>query len=369
MFKRLTTKNFQSHEDTTLDFHTGVNVIIGQSQSGKTSCTIRPLNLLINNRPLGGRYLSNFCGKADTTSIHLILDDSNGIKLSKEIVRDKDGKKRVKSAEYKIDGGEVYSGVDKQVPDKVTALLNLSEINIQAQHDKPFMITDSPGEVARIINRITRLDEADGWVSDLTKRVNQSNRDIKRLESELESTNIELKKYDNLDTVEVLVDKVEKLGNKIKELETEQHELASILDAIEDTTIEKQILNEKLKAKEYIDEADMVSSELSLLCVEGDLIEDFLNQDYELYQLEELEKKLSELVSEADMIEERIDTFYEEQEDISNFISIDKLIIDMVTKKDVITNTFSAMMKEIGKCPVCFSTINEAAIARVLENI
>ena len=48
MIKSLHIQNFQSHKKTTLKFHKGINVVIGQSDSGK-SAIIRALNWTINN--------------------------------------------------------------------------------------------------------------------------------------------------------------------------------------------------------------------------------------------------------------------------------------------------------------------------------
>jgi len=47
MINSLTIQNFQSHKNTTLEFDNGINIIIGQSDSGKTAI-IRALNWVIN---------------------------------------------------------------------------------------------------------------------------------------------------------------------------------------------------------------------------------------------------------------------------------------------------------------------------------
>ena len=61
MIKKLHIRNFQSHKDSRLIFSDGVNVIVGNSDSGK-SAILRALNWVITNRPSGDSYISNWGG-------------------------------------------------------------------------------------------------------------------------------------------------------------------------------------------------------------------------------------------------------------------------------------------------------------------
>jgi len=178
MFKTLKIENFKSHKDTKIDFHPNVNVIIGDPQSGKTNI-IRGLLLLAKNRPSGGDFLPHFAGDKGTTKISLSFPDSPSVKLIKQVGVGKEGP-QVEDSKYVI-GDKVYKGFGKSIPDVITDVLNLGDLNIQKQLDVPFLITSSPGEVARTINRITKLEQVDGWVSDLTSKVNKTNMEIRSL--------------------------------------------------------------------------------------------------------------------------------------------------------------------------------------------
>ena len=79
MIQKLNIQNFQSHKDTKLEFHPGVNVIIGQSDSGKTAI-IRALRWLIWNRPGGDDFRSDWGGG---TVVKIKID-------AREIMRGKD---------------------------------------------------------------------------------------------------------------------------------------------------------------------------------------------------------------------------------------------------------------------------------------
>ncbi|WP_035425703.1 AAA family ATPase, partial [Halalkalibacterium ligniniphilum] len=49
-------ENFQSHLDTSIDFSTGLNVIVGQSDSGKTSI-LRAIRWVLYNQPRGTDFM------------------------------------------------------------------------------------------------------------------------------------------------------------------------------------------------------------------------------------------------------------------------------------------------------------------------
>jgi len=71
MIKQLTIKNFQSHKKTKLEFSDGVNIIIGQSDSGKTAI-IRALNWVVNNKPSGDSFRSHWGGD---TNVEITMED------------------------------------------------------------------------------------------------------------------------------------------------------------------------------------------------------------------------------------------------------------------------------------------------------
>ena len=153
MFRKLEIKNFQSHKHTEMTFDPGVNIIYGLSQAGKTAI-LRAMRLAIYNRPSGAKYYSNFAAPKGQTEISIELDNGQ-VHLTKFVKRAKDGQKVLDGTEYETQGMTFSPGVD--VPEEVRKLFNMTEINIQNQFDAPFLATSSPGEIARTINRITKL--------------------------------------------------------------------------------------------------------------------------------------------------------------------------------------------------------------------
>jgi len=66
MIKNIRIINFQSHQNSFLKFDSGVNIIVGESDRGK-SAIIRALRWLIWNRPTGDDFRSNWGGDTEVT--------------------------------------------------------------------------------------------------------------------------------------------------------------------------------------------------------------------------------------------------------------------------------------------------------------
>ena len=201
MLKKIKLKNFRSHENTVLEFHKGVNVIYGLGQSGKTNI-LRAINWVVNNRPSGFNMHSHFSDD-DSTSVELILD--NGVVKME---------KTSKLTTYSLNREAKFSYTGRSVPEPIANLLNINEINISNQLDAPFLITDSPGEVGKVINRITKIEQVDSWIAKLTTRSNISKHEADMLEMDILNLQQDLSQYDGLQELESLINmhtKIEKL--------------------------------------------------------------------------------------------------------------------------------------------------------------
>lgn len=154
MIQKIRLNNIQSHQDTTIEFHKGVNCIVGSSDKGKSS-VIRGLLWAIENRPLGveklgSHWIFNDKGKQiEPMSVTVIKDD-------KILVR-----RRTKDENQYIVEDKVLNVVKSDVPQEVSDFFRLSSTNIQRQLDSPFLLSQTNGEVARYFNSMVKLDSID----------------------------------------------------------------------------------------------------------------------------------------------------------------------------------------------------------------
>jgi len=232
MIKNLELQNFQSHKKTELVFSDGVNVIIGGSDSGKTSI-IRALKWLVWNRPGGDAFRSTWGGKTKVTL------DLNGIEVSR--IKDKENL-------YYSDGVK-FMAFGAEVPFEIKHLLNLNEINLQSQMDSPFLISSTPGDVAKHFNKIAHLDQIDGGLKTVQQWINGIKQDIHSGESQIIQSKEELKKFKHLEKFEIDVEVLEEMQSKFLQEVNNVRELKTTITSIKEIQINIDKKSEILTAE------------------------------------------------------------------------------------------------------------------------
>lgn len=226
MFVSLRLKNFQSHEDTFIQFHKGVNALIGLSDSGK-SAILRALNWVLFNRPDGDEFRSWWGGDCE---VELVVEE--GAKVTR---------RRTKSDNaYFLDlPGEKQKQFRAfgrfQVPDEIQAVLRVNEINFQAQMDAPFLLSSSPGEVAQILNRTVNLDVIDSSLSNIRKKKDKATSGLKAAQKRVEDLTKSLESFKYLEdmekdvaVLEMLLGQRDRLKAKRQGLVTRMTEIAAL---------------------------------------------------------------------------------------------------------------------------------------------
>jgi len=183
MLVKLIINNFQSHRHTEIDFSKGVNVIVGQSDSGK-SAIFRALNWVIHNRPTGDAFRSIWGGE---TFVTLILDNHT-------VTRLKSDSKNM----YIVDSQE-FTAFGTSVPEEVIKALNIGSINTQFQLDRPYLISETPGAVATHFNSIANFEQIDKSMVFVDKNIRAFNSKVKEINETIENKKEELNTYRNLD--------------------------------------------------------------------------------------------------------------------------------------------------------------------------
>jgi exonuclease SbcC len=193
MLTSLHITNFQSHKESHLEFNPGVNVIIGESDSGKTAI-LRALRWVLTNRPGGDSFRSSWGGD---TSIGIWTENNL-------IVREKIGTNNI----YRL-GDTEFKAFGTEVPEEIQDALNMNEINVQNQLDLPFLLRDSPGQVAAHFNKIAHLDAIDKSMQLIEKWTRALNQQLKDNESNLLQQQESLTEYSYLPEMEKVIEDAE----------------------------------------------------------------------------------------------------------------------------------------------------------------
>lgn len=211
MIQSIRLKNFQSHKDTYIKFHSGVNSIIGSSDNGKTAI-LRGLYWCRNNRPLGNGIISHW------------NQDKNGMPLKSTSVEIMTKEVSViRKREKDFNGYEIgdwkLEAVRTEVPEEVSKIFNMESVNIQRQMDPPFLLSESAGEVAKFFNAIIRLDIIDEVLSEAEILRKSLNRELNQKEEEKRKKDSEIEKLDWVEEAEILIEKIRSVEEKLTTLE------------------------------------------------------------------------------------------------------------------------------------------------------
>jgi exonuclease SbcC len=289
MIKRIRLNNFQSHENSELVFSPGVNVIIGQSDSGKTAI-IRALRWLVWNRPLGDAYISHW---ANQCAVEIEID-GHVVKRTKE---------RKSNNRYYLDD-KLFNAVGGDIPDEIMKLLNLHEINLQQQLDRPFLLDSSPGEVAQHFNKIAHLDVIDTSIKKVIQWTRKIQQDLTNKEFEIERLENELHEFDSLPLLE---ERVNALEAKQTEVETSRFQVNRLNEIIEKLdTLEYEMAS---CAKIVIVEKK-IDNILSNITNKNKIEEDILALKKIITKVCEVEKQINDLV-ELISVESKVDNLLE----------------------------------------------------------
>lgn len=380
MYRFLKIKNHSSHKDTRLDFHPGVNVITPRPNDrnpnniGKTAI-LRAHRLVTKNRPLGGRFFSDFAGEKGATEIELGLE-GNVISLVKNISIGKDGTKKVRSSHYRLDDQEPSEAFKDKVPEHIEKILNLSELNVQEQHDLPFLIHSSPGEVARVFNQVTKLEDVDRWVSMLTTRINTGNQEIEILENQVEGKEEELRQYDDLPDIERDVQKAERIEKKISACAERLADVRCLAERFIRIEDKAEKWGRVLAIGDMVDKALVVLDEMGR---KDDQISSVKKQARSVVLIDEQLKQYGKVAG-AEQLVERARGLHSELKEKENVLrrvrrlSTRYMENDLETDeckdhREAIISEYIAVLKECGRCPTCFSPASEDVLRNIAEEL
>jgi len=194
---------------------------------------------LFYNRPMGTDFQSWWGGET------LISLTASGMKARYR-------KDKLASYELKdLSSGKVtiFDAPKTTVPDQITNFLNMDrKINFQKQLEKKapiFLLSESPSDISKHLNEVARLENIDISLDKGKKEVKKGETEQKAVDLKIHTKTKELKKYENLDKLNMMVSHAEKLQKNIDRnnaLESRLHE------SLEDYTQAQQKLK-KLKEK------------------------------------------------------------------------------------------------------------------------
>lgn len=187
MLERMRLRDFQRYEDFRVVFDERVTTFVGTSDSGKSSI-LRALRWAMTNRPSGSTFVRHGMKAAAAT---LWLD---GYRLSR-----RKGKGMNKLV---VDGAELEA-FGSELPEPVRLLCNVDETNFQGQHDSPFWLSLTAGQVSRELNEVVNLDEIDHVLASILKIEKRARTEVELCEKRAEKAEQDHESLSWVSTMEV----------------------------------------------------------------------------------------------------------------------------------------------------------------------
>ncbi len=216
--ERLLLQDFQCHSSLGIAFDPRVTCLMGPSDVGK-SAVLRAIRWVAFNRPLGDACVRE---GAERSTVKLLVDG--------QTVRRKRGK-GINS--YELDK-QKYEAFGNNVPEQIENLLNLSDANVQGQHDPSFWFSLSPAEVARQLNQVVDLDVMDVVVARVVSRVRSVGAEQGVVTKRLTEAQGELEGLSYVPEVEKEIEKLEALEESCITDESGLLGLESVIEDVEE---------------------------------------------------------------------------------------------------------------------------------------
>lgn len=377
MIKSLLVRDFQSHQNSELEFVPGVNIVCGLSQSGKTAL-LRALNWVLNNRPLGDGFIRS--GTKEVSVAVVVRRNKKDLGILR-VKGEKDSNYTIVNVSRKKDDPTedlIFRAFGSDVPKEVKDIFNLSDINIQDQLSPYFLVLDSPGQVALYIRQVSNLEKIDKIISIISGKVRTTSQDMERVKTDLAVTDVELKELQEidlesfkrwLDEVEDLLQDEAKVGGDIRILGENLRDLEEVQDRLSqlnqvDFVYLSNILSEcKDLESDYSTRRDEFNR-LSSLLTELELI------DSKIFVFSpDIEEKLSQvdiLGPERTRISDELCRLVELEKDLEEvLVKLDDIKLDL----HLLNKERDELLEQLTICPYCGEQLNEVSKACLLERV
>ena len=361
MIKSLQISNFQAHKETKLELDSGVNVIAGASDAGKSSI-LRALLWVINNRPSGDSVRNYECKKGDSVDVRINLGKDGDI-----------SKQRVEGKSIYKKGNKKFEAFKQDVPSEISEALNLSDINIQAQHDSYFLLKDSPGEVARKLNEITGLDIIDrlfkyinGKASASKKQAEDAEKSIMQITTDIESLSYIDKLEKELNDLEELVEEYDKKLRKNTGVITI---MQSIGETDEKISEHNKLIGAQPAVEGLLDCCSSYDRKNDQINTINDIISNLMTIDIKLDDERDWLSVESEYESISNQVEEWIkkDATINDVHDLIKRVTVITGDIVIEENKTLLLKTeYESLLKKHKICPLCGSKVDSKLINTII---
>lgn len=236
-------RNFESHQDTVLDLHPGVNVFTGANGVGKSGL-LRAIMFVVYNHPTVGFDNMVRWGK---TSASVKIDTYDGCWVLRE--KGKNVNKYVVFDPSQSPEPVTFEGFGTEPPEAVGVALGIQPVSMGksdkiflhfSQQDEPtFMLSKSAPEIARWMYSLTNLEDIQAAIDSLNLDYKAKGDSVKEADKRIDRLSKEMLGFQDVEGKERAV---KELIEDLSSLQTEEDDLEEL----------QEILDEMLSLKEKL---------------------------------------------------------------------------------------------------------------------
>ena len=199
----ITLKNYQGHAASDIKLAKTLTALTGKTDHGKTS-VIRAIEFVRDNKPSGTAFMRKGTPKC-IVSIDTVTHE-----------------RTKKVNQYRIEGKkDPFKALGRGVvPEEITKALNLGDVNIQNQHDPPFLLHKmwTPGKTAKELAKLIDLKSSTNALKFIGDKKRHHKTKVGALRESIKDTELQLSKLQHVNKADKELAKIERKGAAIEKL-------------------------------------------------------------------------------------------------------------------------------------------------------
>ena len=277
--KKVELHNFQSHEYTEMEFDRGLNVILGNSDVGKTAI-LRAIKWALYNEPKGDYFIRQ--GEKD---VSVKVTFSNGVVVER-------AKTPSKNSYFLIDssGNEMrFEGFGIDVPKEITDVTNMYKVsldnsnnktilNIAEQLDGPFLLNEQASLRASAIGRLIGVNYVDDALRNVVRDNKRTNQEIVELRKNKEDLKEQLDEFSYIRDYKEKYEKITKIRNKIKNLQDRLELSSKLKENLDKNKIELEETSNLVEKFKSLNKLEILIPNLENFILKKNNFENYLNK-------------------------------------------------------------------------------------------
>lgn len=275
--KKVELHNFQSHQHTEMEFDRGLNVILGNSDVGKTAI-LRAIKWCLYNEPKGDYFI-----RQGEREVSVKVTFSNDVIVQRAKTPSKNSYFLVDSA-----GNEMrFEGFGIDVPKEITDVTNMYKVsldnsnnktilNIAEQLDGPFLLNEQASLRASAIGRLIGVNYVDDALRTVVRDNKRTNQEIAELIKNKEELKEQLDKFSYVKDYKEKFDKISKIRSEIGKLQDKLELCSSLKENFDKNRIELEEVTNLVNKFSSLSEFEIIIPKLENFVLKKNTFENYL---------------------------------------------------------------------------------------------